>query len=798
LINMDSYKLHSKDKVRLTRKQKEAHDFAWYKDKARSLDVSPTSIYRAEGNLSESHRMKVNYDLVNNILDLRDFDHICKPFGENVGEMPVTMVNRDIISPRVKAMSGMEMKNPFNYRLMATNRDATTRKETEETDRIREYVLGEIVGPIRTEIETKYAQQTKGQELTQEEIQRIQAAIDEEVKGQTPDRVRNYMERKHQDPSEVMHHQLLQYLVRKEECNRKFNKSFTHSITSAYNLHWVGILKGQPRHKVINPLYFRTELSPDHDFIEEGEWATYEYWMYPSEVVSSFDLTDKEIDTIYQRHGRFGHGENEGDLFRMAENSQSLLRNPGMVRVLHSVWKDLRKIGFLAYNSDEEVLYDIVDESYVFDENNGDIEIEWEWLPETYETYTISEDIYKNMQAIPGQFKDIYNLYVCKLPYHGHITDNLNSTPTCPVDRMKISQYLVNIAFFRLETLLASDKGKKIMMNINAIPESAGMDIKKWQYFFETTPFAWFNPNEEGVGYNDVNTMAKVLDLSLVSDIGKYIDIITYLDQSCGKSVGLNDAVLGEVSPSQEVGNTKQQIVQMSNILQPYYDMHNHVKKNVLLSLLECAKVAYTENDPGILSYVLDDMSIQTFKVDQGLLSTTSIGLFIENSSNATEIKETLQTFAQAALQTQKAELSDVLSIIRQEGSQEAEEILKAAEQRRREEESSKVDKQIQAQKEEAEAARKHVKETWAHEEKMLRLEEQLKTNRELAKQLVLSAGFNEDKDMDNDGVLDIVELAKNSTNAQIDARKLDLEEKKFDHQKQVDKEQLKIDKNKK
>ena len=30
-------------------------------------------------------------------------------------------------------------------------------------------------------------------------------------------------------------------------------------------------------------------------------------------------------------------------------------------------------------------------------------------------------------------------------------------------------------------------------MNINAVPDSEGIDIQKFQYFFETSPFGWFN-----------------------------------------------------------------------------------------------------------------------------------------------------------------------------------------------------------------------------------------------------------------------------------------------------------------
>jgi hypothetical protein len=789
---MDNKKSNVSEKKRLTRTQKEANNFAWYKEKVEQFDIGPQTVHAENGKPSDRKRMQVNFDLMNNKLNIEDLEYVCRPFGSEVGELPATMMNRDIISSRTKAMEGMEMKRPFNFKVLATNRDATTRKEEEETNRIREYVISEIVGPIRKEKELKYAEQTRGRQLSEREQQEINDAIEQEVQAATPDRVRRYMERKHQDPAEVMHHQLSQYLIKKEDLKRKFNKGWKYSMGSGYDLYWVGILKGKPRVKNINPMYFRSDPAPDHDFVQQGEWATYENWMYPSEVIRSFDLDDDEIDKIYSRYGRFASDQSNEDLFRYIDNNDINIKNPGLVRVLHTVWKDLRKMGFLTYYDETETLQmDIVDESYVFDPDNGDVNLEWEWIPETYETYKISSDIYKNMQAVPGRYYDLDNLYECNLPYYGHRMDNMNSEVTCPVDRMVPYQYWVNIFSYRLEMLLASDKGKKILMNINAIPESSGMDIEKWQYFFESTPFMWYNPNEEGVGYSDVNTLAKELDLSLVSDIGKYIDLILSLDEACGKSVGLNDAVLGQIAPSAEVGNTKQQIVQTSYILEPYFDMHNHTKKNVLQALIEAAKVAYRENPPGALSYIWDDMSIRTFEVDQGMLEASGIGLFVEDSSDASEIKETLKTFAHAALQNQKAELSDVLSIARQEGSQEAEEILRAAEEKRRQDEFGEAERKRKADAEEAQKQRDHQKEQWAHDLNKIKLTEKLKTEREIKKQLILSAGFNEDKDLDNDGILDIVELARDSSNAQIEARKQNLEERKFEHQKTMDKKEL-------
>jgi len=66
-----------------------------------------------------------------------------------------------------------------------------------------------------------------------------------------------------------------------------------------------------------------------------------------------------------------------------------------------------------------------------------------------------------------------------------------------------------------------------------------------------------------------------------------------------------------------------------------------------------------------------------------------------------------------------------------------------------------------------------------------IRLEEELKKDRELAKQAILAMGFSEDKDLNSNNVPDVVEYAK----LLVEQRKLQLAEKVADEKiKSLDK----------
>lgn len=795
-----------KNKQRITQRQKDAHNKRYYKQMADLLDNQAMGHenFMSFGNVTNFKRKKVNYDLFNNIIDVKDFQYVCQPYGAEVGDLPANMTNRDIVSGKIKVLLGMEMKMPFSWRVVAVNEEATTRKEQKEAELLRDFVTAEVMRPLRQSIEEQLLAQQKGRNLTPEEKQQLEEQIKSELSARTPDEVRKYMQREHQDPAELLAHQLLEYLIQKEKVADKFNKGWKHMNLSGEEIYYVGIMNGEPVLRTINPLYFEYDKSDDLDYIEDGEWATYEYRMSPSEVVASFgdELTDEEIDRIYEYNNN-PHSIRDAD-FSFDPNKKN---DPYTVRVLHTVWKTLRKIGFLSYydKAGREQLK-IVDENYKLNEEQGDIKIEWEWIPEAHECWKILSDIYVYARPVPGQYKDLDNLYNCKLPYYGAACDSMNSPTTSPMDRMKAYQYYYDIILYRVELLMASDKGKILAANINAVPKSAGIDTAKFQYFMEANKIAWFNPQEEGnrgMG-GDVTNLVKEIDMSLASQINNYIQLAEYIERKCGEAIGVTKQMEGSISANEAVSNTKQNLIQSSHIIQPYFELHNNVKGNVLTALLETAKVAYATGRPRKLNYVLDDMSKHMLTVDSDLLDNSTYGLFIGNSSKASDAKQAVETLAQAAMQNQQADLADVMKVIRSESVTEAEEQLEAARMRKLEEEQAVEKMRIQSEERARQAISQDRQEERQHEKDMIVLKEKERRKTEIQKQTILSLGFNEDKDLDDDGEPDVLEVAKHGVDANIKERKQLLDEKKFAHQVQVDQQttdiarkKLKIDEKK-
>ena len=126
--------------------------------------------------------------------------------------------------------------------------------------------------------------------------------------------------------------------------------------------------------------------------------------------------------------------------------------------------------------------------------------------------------------------------------------------------------------------------------------------------------------------------------------------------------------------------------------------------------------------------------------------------------------------------------------------AKEAEEKLKASEEQKNKRNQEMQQQQMEAQQKEAQAQRE-----W--EEKIMDKKhqntiEEIKTKGELdlQKQAMLSVGFNEDKDIDKDGVPDVLEIYKAGVDTELRTRKLDIEEARLEESKKQHEDRMKLE----
>jgi len=760
--------------------QKYKNDKKWFKD---FMDYIDTLSVLNSNNIFDSHdryrNMKINYDLYNNIVDKEDLMAYCGTYDY---EFPENFIPENIITDKLKVLEGMEKARPFFYKVLAINPEATTRKEKQYFAMFKQYVVNIIMGEIKKQIEQEKLQQLQNKQPSKEDIQKIEQEVDQETKQQTPEEIKEYLERNHQDSAEILGQQLLNYLTPKLELKKKFNDGWKDVLKVAIEIYRVYIENNEPKLERINPLYFDYDKSTENKKIQDGEWAVAEYKYSMIDIIKNFpELTEKELKKITED---FSLGSSFSYDFNFSDSNIT-----PHIPVKHYVWKSSRKIKFLTYIDVQtgELKEKIVDENYKLQKNYGDIELVESRIVEVYEGWRIGRDTYTKMGKLPFK-RDIDDPNDVKLPYFGISYDTDNSTGTSLLDRLKSYQYLYYIVTTRLRKLMASDKGKILLMSSNLIPRSQNIDFNKWMEYMSKLNIGFFNLNEEGNKLQDINMSAKTLDLSLTSDIQKYVELASYIENRAGESVGITKQVVGRIGPNEAVGNTKQSLMQSSYILEPYFSLHELIKKETLDYLINTAALAYSKKDKVKLTYALDDMSTQIIKLDKNLLLFNTLGVFVNTDLRARELQQNIINLAHAALQNQSIEFSDVYRIIKTDNIEEANNILAVSEKRRKEELSQMQQMQMKYEQDKLEKERKF-------ELNKIKLEKDLdlrnlqeKGKIDIERQTILAMGFDTNKDRNNNNIPDVLELADKQFEHQIKREKMNLEKEKFKHQKEMDK----------
>ena len=761
-----------------------------------SLDyIIGISSFASKGNNHSNHdRMRINYNLYNNIINKEEFSYVTKPYGTDK-ELPARLENFNIITPKLKLLEGEEMRRPFNFRAVAVNSEAVTQIEEKRKDLLLRY--------LETELE---------QSLMERGIN-VQNPQTGEV--MTPEQITKYMDFSESDVREMTANNLANYIIKKDNLEFKFNKGFKDALIASKEIYYTGIESNEPVCEVVNPLDFDYDKNPDVDFIQDSQWACHTKYCTPSEVIDYFykDLTQEQVRRIDtgEIHGlgyRSSLPERPAiDVVPTSYNSDFAVDRStdkvGYIRVTRVEWKSLRKIGYLTYYDEAlEEQQKIVDETYVVQKELGE-EIEWIWVNEVWEGTKIGDDIYVRIKPKTVQYRSIDNPSVCKLGYVGVVYNDRNSIPTSIMDLVKRHQYLYNIIMYRMELEIAKAKGKKMVMDIAQIPRSQGIDLEQWMHYFDTLGIAFINSFEEGKGnmgkgmVSNFNQFTQV-DMSLSQSVGQYLGILSKLEEMTAELMGVSKQRLGSISSSETVGGVERSVMQSSSITEPLFYMHNEVKKHVLTQLIECAKYAYPRGKK--ISFILDDAQRIFLEINDEFVDA-DYGIFMTNSAKEVKSLEDLRSIAQQAVSSGIMGFDELVTMFDSNSMAEIKGSVKRAIKRSQEEK----ERDYQAQKEAVEAQNKGAMEQLQATQAFEAEQNQLNRDSKIEEAYIKTYGgknASPGDDTDGNGIPDIVEFDKlyedgrqHDDKMSLDREKLKVEREKTVNDKEIAEKKIAVDK---
>ena len=257
----------------------------------------------------------------------------------------------------------------------------------------------------------------------------------------------------------------------------------------------------------------------------------------------------------------------------------------------------------------------------------------------------------------------------------------------------------------------------------------------------------------------------QAMDLTMSNVIAEYIQLMDKIEQLAGVISGITEQRQGAISSSELVGNVERSVVQSSHITEPLFWAHAQCKRHVLNMLLNTAKGAWQQSGKQKLSYVFDNGERAYLDISDKFYYE-DMDVFVSDTSKDLENIQKLQQLIQPAMQN-GASLLEAAEILTNDNFNIIKQKL-AAMQKRQEE--------LQQQQQEAEAQQQQQLQQMQNEAKQqeLMLEEarmdldRYKIDQDnqtkIAVAEISAYRGTEDKDADDNGIPDPIEIAKDAT----------------------------------
>lgn len=762
---------------------------------------------RDGNNRSRKEEMQTYYDLYNSIYSEKDLKYVTNPFKQQDG-FPAMAQDYNIIKPKIDLLLGEETKRPFNFRVVHTSDIATSEIQDKAKQMIVDYIQATIMSKLGPEEQARYQEALQSGEIM------------------TPEQIQKYISKDYKDIAEITAYHSLNYLKNKLNITHEFFKGWKDALIGGEEIYYVGIVNGEPCLQRINPIYFDYDSdTSDLEFIHEAQWCCYEMIMSLTEVYDRLydKMSEKQLNELLDMMDDRSKGGVTPEVRKTSldyphiktHNINGFSSNPfeeaDNIHVWHCCWKSLKKIGFVNIINPETGMPEEYQVDETYKETGNELDVEWKWIIEVWEGYRIGQDLYVGIQPIEYQHISADNPNAQRLPYTGVIYNNTNSRPRSLVSMMKPLQYMYIVLWYRLELAMARDKGKVVTMDITQIPKSMNIDVAKWMHYLSALGVNFVNPYEEGWdipgregGKPSQFNQISALDLTMANTIDQYINLMDKIESMLSEISGVSKQREGSISSNELVGNVERSVVQSAHITEPWFWVHNQVKKECLTMLLDTAKHAWKDNKTSI-QYVLDDAT-RAFLTLSDDFFYEDMDIFVEDTTKNQQQIEALKNLMQPAMQN-GASLLDIAEIITMDNVTMIRSKLEEIEQKRMEQQQAM--EQAQAEREQQMA---QIQNEIKEEELMLKEAEMDLKKYEIdsnnatkitVAQLNAYRGA-ENMDQDGSGVPDVIEIGKQAieqqkVNSDIASKQFEFNNKKreMEMKREIENKKIELEKQK-
>ena len=626
------------------------------------------------GNMVRNSLLKkrINYNLINGVLDMRDVELILNPDNVNALYVPESIQHFPIMNSKLHVLQGEEAKRRFEFKVVVTNPNSISEIENSKLAMLQEQVQAMI----------------EDENLSEEEF------------NKELDKLSYYFDYQWQDIIEMRASTVLSHYMKELNIPRIFNDGFMDAMICGEEIYQCDIVGGEPTFERLNPLKVHIFKNGFSNKVEDADLIILIDFWSPGRILDTyFDvLSKKDVDSIDklastfssdsmynidERNAFINTAEIDGtdisggtvieNFLLMGQSGFSATSNyydlQGNIRVLRLYWKSKRKIKKVKSYDPEtgEELFDFYPETYIIDKEAGEEE-EIFWINEAWEGTKIGPDIYVNMRPRIVQYNRLSNPSRCHFGIVGSMYNLNDSRPFSLVDMMKPFAYFYDVIYDRLNKAIAANWGKIVKLDLAMVPK--GWEIDKWLYYAKINHVAVTDSFKEGNGgaaqgkiVGALNTQSNgVIDAEQGNYIQEHINLLEFIKNEMGEVAGITRQREGQISNRETVGGVERSNLQSSHITEWLFTMHDDVKRRALECFLETAKIAMRGRNKKF-QYITSDGAIKSLEIDGDTFADSDYGIVVDASPETQNLASKLDTLAQAALQNQTLSFSSIMKI---------------------------------------------------------------------------------------------------------------------------------------
>lgn len=626
------------------------------------------------GNMVRNSLLKkrINYNLINGVLDMRDVELILNPDNVNALYVPESIQHFPIMNSKLHVLQGEEAKRRFEFKVVVTNPNSISEIENSKLAMLQEQVQAMI----------------EDENLSEEEF------------NKELDKLSYYFDYQWQDIIEMRASTVLSHYMKELNIPRIFNDGFMDAMICGEEIYQCDIVGGEPTFERLNPLKVHIFKNGFSNKVEDADLIILIDFWSPGRILDTyFDvLSKKDVDSIDklastfssdsmynidERNAFINTAEIDGtdisggtvieNFLLMGQSGFSATSNyydlQGNIRVLRLYWKSKRKIKKVKSYDPEtgEELFDFYPETYIIDKEAGEEE-EIFWINEAWEGTKIGPDIYVNMRPRIVQYNRLSNPSRCHFGIVGSMYNLNDSRPFSLVDMMKPFAYFYDVIYDRLNKAIAANWGKIVKLDLAMVPK--GWEIDKWLYYAKVNHVAVTDSFKEGNGgaaqgkvVGALNIQSNgVIDAEQGNYIQEHINLLEFIKNEMGEVAGITRQREGQISNRETVGGVERSNLQSSHITEWLFTMHDDVKRRALECFLETAKIAMRGRNKKF-QYITSDGAIKSLEIDGDTFADSDYGIVVDASPDTQNLASKLDALAQAALQNQTLSFSSIMKI---------------------------------------------------------------------------------------------------------------------------------------